>query len=309
MTVNPLQEDKGLAKIHAVCAEMDAIWRPTISHDLGVDGQVEFIEPGTVTSTGMMLAVQSKSGPSYFEREVDGYFLFEPEGKHRRYWKLLRMPIILVLHNPNRDLTIYADVKSQLRSPGPLRIDKTQLFRPDARAILLSIASSGIDAATPKEILDELKAAVMVEKRVTGIEFLLAMTDSANQYFELRMCRYMLLSDIASKDGRVYTGEDDYEFIQRCTLKCHFHHLMQPFLEEFERSWYDLKMVPDILVPLTPKGKEVIRYLMDHLESYVSSEGLPSSIPIAQAIKNFQEAADFRSAQLDESDRLGEFSM
>ncbi len=61
--VDPLQEDRGLIQAHAACVAMHAIWRPTPCHDLGVDGQIEFLEEGdSVISTGKIVAAQIKSG-------------------------------------------------------------------------------------------------------------------------------------------------------------------------------------------------------------------------------------------------------
>ena len=57
------QEHRGYARVHSICAEIHAIWRPLSYNDLGVDGYIEFLEPNTVISTALLAAVQVKSGP------------------------------------------------------------------------------------------------------------------------------------------------------------------------------------------------------------------------------------------------------
>jgi hypothetical protein len=117
---NIMQEHRGIAKVHSICAEMNAIWRATCASDLGIDGQIEFLEPGKAVSTGCLVAVQVKSGPSYFTTTRGNEVTFQPTQKHRRYWTRLALPVVLVLHDPDRNLTIYARVKPQLVNDGPI---------------------------------------------------------------------------------------------------------------------------------------------------------------------------------------------
>lgn len=64
---NIMQEHAGLVWVHKVCMEMHAIWRPGSSNDMGIDGHIEFLEQGSSVSTGLIIGVQLKSGPSYFK--------------------------------------------------------------------------------------------------------------------------------------------------------------------------------------------------------------------------------------------------
>jgi hypothetical protein len=309
MTVNVLQEDKGLVKIHGVCTQMDAIWRPTPCHDLGIDGQVEFLEPNTAYSTGYILAVQSKSGPSYFIHEDTDTVKYYPDRKHREYWKRLALPVILILHDPERDLTIYARVKNQLSGDGPIVLRKSDVFTPLIRDELLGIARQDLMSMPPARILDEFKAVTLDREEgrvISGIEFLLASTTA--DYFELRMCRVVSLFKLVAYSNGIGIGSDDYDFIQRNVLKIHAHNLTAPFLEEFERVWYDLKMVPDIAVPLSPLGMDVLGHLWSNIGTYLSADAftqlhLQNTKLIAKMIS---DDAQRESDRLDSSDRLGE---
>jgi len=137
---NPLQEDRGLIRVHAACVEMHAVWRVTPCHDIGIDGQIEFLEHATdVASTGKIVAVQIKSGPSFFKHADGDDFKYYPSAKHIRYWRALKFPVLLILHNPDTDLTIYADVKTQLESDGPIRASKHQTLTGASRDDILAI--------------------------------------------------------------------------------------------------------------------------------------------------------------------------
>lgn len=311
MSTSPLQEDNGLAKIHTVCAKMDAIWRPTPCHDLGIDGQIEFLEPNTARSSGYILAVQSKSGPSYFRQEDSDAVSYYPERKHREYWARLSLPVVLVLHDPERHLTIFARVKNQLPAGGPIRVRKSDLFVPSARQELLGIAQQDAKMLPPESILDEFKAVTLCrpdDKTISGIEFLLATTNILSCYFELRMCRVVALFELLAVNTGIGIGSDDYDFIQRNIMKIHSHGLTAPFLQEFEHMWYELGMVPDLAVPLSPLGMDVLGHLWSRLSSYLSVDSfshlhMAESTGLAEVIsREAQQASD----RLDCSDRLGE---
>lgn len=311
MDSNLLQEDKGLLKIHAVCTQMDAIWRPTPCHDLGIDGQIEFLESNTARSTGYILAVQCKSGPSYFTHEDKNTVKFHPKRKHLEYWKKLAIPVILVLHDPERDLTIYTRVKSHLAGSGPIVIRKSGIFCSAARNDFLGIAKQDAILMPPAKVLDEFNAVSLLREEgriISGIEFLLASTNVMSGYFELRMCRLVALFELVAYSHGVAIGNDDYDFIQRNIMKCHAHNLTAPFLDEFEHMWYDLDMVADIAVPLSPFGMDVLGHLWSNLEAYISKSAfahLQIQDPIVLA-KTISGEAQKESDRLDSSDRLGE---
>jgi len=174
---NPLEEDKGLIKIHNVCIDMDAIWRPTSCHDLGIDGQIEFLEPRTSISTGHIIAVQSKSGPSYFESQDGAYVRYYPKEKHRKYWKRIKLPVILILHNQETDLTVYTRVKPQLDNQGPILLDKTKVFSPDIRSSLLYEVRKDYEDFIDRSVIEVLESFSRVKhqresnREISGIEF------------------------------------------------------------------------------------------------------------------------------------------
>lgn len=307
---NPLQEDKGLVTIHATCTEMDAIWRPTPCHDLGVDGQIEFLEPGTSISTGHILAVQSKAGPSYFCKQDVDHVYFYPEEKHRRYWRSLRMPVLLVLHNPDDGMTLYARVKVQMPDSGPIAVRKRDVFSARCRPRLIDISREDSEAFDPHDVLAAFKRIECDRGNrhvITGIDFLLACTNRHRRYFELRMCRVTSVFDLLSNYSGFSISQHDYDYILRNVLLIHANRLTEPFLSEFDEMWFGLSTVPDITVPLTNRGDDVINALWLNCNALVSVNAYrhmqnSSALEIAEAIAaNAQNGSD----ALDASDRMG----
>ena len=297
-------------KVHAVCTDMHAIWRATPSPDLGIDGQVEFLEPESIVSTGYIIAVQVKSGESYFRHSNSTHVKYYPSKMHRRYWQRLNLPVVLILHNPSENLAIYDRVKPQLANEGPILLRRDSYFEISAREDLLKLAHD--DTALPSvddTLLGFQKAILPVgQGQISGIEFLLACTNRSATYFELRMCRIVEVISMAGDTDGIMIGSETYEFIHRCVVKCWGSRITDPFVSEFELMWYELSMVPDIVVPLTTYGQEVLGHLWSHLDRYLAVSAFPnlsgqSTQAVAEAISM---AAQRKSDRLDDSDKLGE---
>ena len=91
-------ERYGVLAVDRAALDARCIWRETPLRDVGIDGQIEHVLPSGVVS-GRMIAVQVKSGTSFFSR-ADGHSVpFTPELKHRAYWARHPLPVIIVLHD------------------------------------------------------------------------------------------------------------------------------------------------------------------------------------------------------------------
>lgn len=306
------QEDKGLNKIYSICIDMNAIWRPTPNHDIGIDGQIEFLEPGTNLSTGHIVAVQSKSGPSYFDNQDENYVKYYPKKKHRRYWKRLKLPVVLILHNPDNDLTLYTRVKPQLDKNGPLFLDRNSIFTPSVRDSMILDIEKDYENFINKSPIDIIEGFSRIkhtregQKEITGIDFVLACTNRDQRYFELRMCRIKSLFQLLSEKSFIGLGNDDYDYILRNTLQLHAQRIVPDFLEEFDEMWYEFHMVPDISVPLTTIGVNAVEYLWENIDLYLNTENYKhiNFINVADLARNISDTAQSSSDRLDKSDRL-----
>lgn len=88
-------ERLGVAALQMYAAKNGLIWRETNSSDVGIDGQLEYVSNGY--ATGRLVAVQSKSGLSYFQHSTSNGWKFYPAEKHLRYWEAFALPVILTL--------------------------------------------------------------------------------------------------------------------------------------------------------------------------------------------------------------------
>ena len=80
--------------------------------DVGIDAHMELIE-----STGkpkQLLALQIKSGSSWFKEEKDGCIIFRNINERQyNYWTMNSLPCIVVLYNPDDDMCIWEKLTAE----------------------------------------------------------------------------------------------------------------------------------------------------------------------------------------------------
>lgn len=100
VSVQDQQGDVGLyAAAEKFTDELKWIFRPQPQRDLGIDAIVEVVEDGI--SNGELLAIQIKSGDSWFSRETIEYIPFTFNEDHYEYWIQYPVPVLILLHRPD----------------------------------------------------------------------------------------------------------------------------------------------------------------------------------------------------------------
>lgn len=97
-------ENVGVAAAYDIFSRFGWAFRIQSVGDFGIDAIVEIRRGGV--ATGKLLALQIKSGASYFRHKVPGGYLFRGKLRHLDYWTNHSLPAYLVLHNPEDKLTL-----------------------------------------------------------------------------------------------------------------------------------------------------------------------------------------------------------
>ncbi|MFY7669534.1 DUF4365 domain-containing protein [Tenacibaculum sp. MEBiC06402] len=99
----------GVSKIETIfLKEFEWIPRTILETDVGIDMTVEIAEKGE--PSGELFAIQIKTGESYFSEENNDKIVFRGKEKHLNYWLNYSLPVIIILHNPENDLTIWQEI-------------------------------------------------------------------------------------------------------------------------------------------------------------------------------------------------------
>jgi hypothetical protein len=91
--------------------ELKWIFREQPISDWGIDAQVEVTNRDG--PTGRLLALQIKSGKSFFRKRGHN-FVFYGQRRHLNYWRNHSLPVAIMLHDPEIDLTLWQRVEEDL---------------------------------------------------------------------------------------------------------------------------------------------------------------------------------------------------
>ena len=134
MAQNSSTERMGVLKCAVLFEENGFVFREQSIVDYGIDAIIESKEGNR--PSGKMIAVQIKSGESYFKEIKDDYVIYRVDEKHKNYWINHSLPVIIVLYSPSRDECIWEIVNKQtlisskkqwlVRIPNEQTISKSQ---------------------------------------------------------------------------------------------------------------------------------------------------------------------------------------
>lgn len=91
--------------------DIDWAFREQPINDFGIDAQAEERLPDG-SLTGRLIAIQIKSGPSYFNEATKAGYAYRGDEKHIAYWQRHSLPVVIVLHNPDTGVTIWESVSA-----------------------------------------------------------------------------------------------------------------------------------------------------------------------------------------------------
>lgn len=95
----PKTERLGVSTLDHFFSEQGWLFREQTTHDYGIDAHIEIVEEQR--PTGKLIALQIKSGTSFFKEEAADSYVFRTDDQHVAYWVDHSMPVVLVLYNPD----------------------------------------------------------------------------------------------------------------------------------------------------------------------------------------------------------------
>jgi hypothetical protein len=131
----------GVSKLDHYFSLHGWLFREQFLHDYGIDAQVEIVDDGM--PTGNLIAIQIKSGSSYFTEETDTDIIYRTDDKHIQYWSRHALPVIIVLYHPDSDMFIWENVtEDTIVSTGKgwkINIPKDQVLSDDTFSTLKTL--------------------------------------------------------------------------------------------------------------------------------------------------------------------------
>ncbi|WP_369212448.1 DUF4365 domain-containing protein [Streptomyces flavofungini] len=126
----------------AIEAELSWLFREQPTEDYGIDAHAEVVDAEQVR--GRLLALQIKSGSSWFRERSEGGWWFRPDPEHVQYWTNHSLPVAVVLYHPERKLCYWQLVNREtLRETSrgwKLLVPEAQVLDQSAKAPLSQAA-------------------------------------------------------------------------------------------------------------------------------------------------------------------------
>ncbi|AFY84321.1 DUF4365 domain-containing protein [Oscillatoria acuminata] len=100
----------GVAGTQLIFKRLGWIFREQPIEDYGIDAHVEVVENNT--ATGQLIALQIKSGKSWFKEKATNSFIFRGKREHLEYWQKHSLPVIVVLYDDEGQVAYWQSVNS-----------------------------------------------------------------------------------------------------------------------------------------------------------------------------------------------------
>lgn len=94
----------------AVGKELGWLFREQPTLDYGIDAQIEVVDGTNVT--GRLLAVQIKSGSSFFAHPTADGWWYYPDAAHVEYWTKHALPVMVVFYEPESETCYWQLINS-----------------------------------------------------------------------------------------------------------------------------------------------------------------------------------------------------
>ena len=104
-------ERLGVSRLEFYFSSHGWLFREQMTHDYGIDAHIEIVND--TYPTGALIAIQIKSGMSFFSEETEEAYIFRTEDKHISYWSNHSLPVILVLYNPDDDILFWQAINEE----------------------------------------------------------------------------------------------------------------------------------------------------------------------------------------------------
>lgn len=106
----------GIQAVSLILTRMRWAVREQSTSDFGIDLQAEKLDD-LGQGTGRLIALQVKTGKSWFRRRASDYVYYGEE-RHRTYWTNNALPVFIVIHDPDDDVTLWQRVERHLIDDG-----------------------------------------------------------------------------------------------------------------------------------------------------------------------------------------------
>jgi len=107
----PQMERVGVSRVQEFFSRRGWLFREQLVSDFGVDAQVEIVQQGQ--PIGKLVAIQIKSGESFFKETTPEGIVFRFSERHKKYWLNFSIPVVVIFYNPISDTMFWQVISKE----------------------------------------------------------------------------------------------------------------------------------------------------------------------------------------------------
>lgn len=306
-TAQNFTERLGVNAIAGYAASHSQIWRETPHTDVGIDGQLEYVSSdGAVT--GNVIAVQVKSGVSYFDRKTSHGWRHPINSKHRKYWESFPVPVLLLMHNPEDNYTYWIDVRQKMRNSAE-ELSSVEIPRRNRLDCTLPVKLFETSGASDLKFLTSIDDVLdhMIQTVSSEVSNCLSFFDLFSHGLT-NICRSLYFGTDLAMTVLEYNYANRFpnlQFIPGPPLD--FLHEFASYLiaqnlafidwSDFMIDWEDRQMLPTFISPLTTRGRQLVSKIHEREKTLIEDGAMVSqgNLHVAQeAIVELNRLSYFR---------------
>lgn len=213
------------------------------------------------------MAAQVKSGNSYLHDKGDHY-AFYPQKKHKEYWAIFPLPVILFVYYPIDDKIYFTDVRYQLNRPNQLPYIKLFKINHLNKKTAVNIFETYGDLSMPyysiPEVFDK-----MLNKTCSNPTFNVSFLDLFTQGLT-NICRHIffnmnLVMTIAdynnNTDFGASIGSNEHDFLHDYAKFIMGQNLAAINYSDYLIDWRERQLQPMFIAPLNNRGFILLDYI------------------------------------------------
>ncbi len=268
MQDNQLLDQQGMSYITHILSKKGCIINE-YKRENGIDAICELrAEP--YLSSGLFLAIQLKTGESYFEyKDSDNYYYYADD-KHIDYWIKCCMPVIFIMHNPQNNLTLWNKIEKsnliktkkgcRITIPCNNQLEKLEILSL-YEAFYGKIYTDIIQFEAVFNDLKNLKYEMDTDVNISGLElFISGLCNSCRQlYFNVDIYSNLIEKKISNFDITYFIWPQNFFEEYFCILN--YHNLLVGNFEFELQEINEYELLPILIKYLTHNGREFLKYL------------------------------------------------
>ncbi|WP_051691650.1 DUF4365 domain-containing protein [Pedobacter borealis] len=264
---NYYKEREGVLKVALELNSNGYVFRETSNGDIGIDGQIEHVNDGG-EATGKIVGAQIKSGNSYLV-DKGNHFAFYPHEKHKNYWSVFPLPVILFVFYPNDGKIYFTDVRYQLNNPKQnhpyITLGKSSFLN---KVTAKNIFETTGDISVPYYSIDQVFS-IMAKTICQNPTFHISYLDLFAQGLT-NLCRHIYFSmDLALSIADYYNetefglgmGYSEHEFLHEYAKFLMSQNLALIDYSDYLIDWKERQLQPTFIAPLTVRGRELLEFI------------------------------------------------